>query len=123
MKTYDEQLEMYTDRRIDLATKYAKERKAYGDAKSEIDIIYASRIITLVEKKKNLGYETGLLMLIAQEKESGVEILSEIYQSMIKHFNNYKAIERMIDAIESKIMSIQSVMRYNREGDTYGKVN
>lgn len=118
---YSEQLASLTNSRLEFATKYAKERKAYGEVKGEIDIIYASKILGMLERKKNLGYETGLLMLIAQEKAEGVQILSDMYKEMIKHYNNYKAVERMLDALETKIMSIQSIMRYNREGDTYGK--
>ncbi len=110
---YAQQLEKYSSERIRLANKYAKDRKEYGDCKAGLDILFAAKILKLTEKKKNLGYETGLLLMIA---ESG-ETERDLYKKMITHYNNYKAIEKMLDALESKIMSIQSVMRYNREND------
>jgi hypothetical protein len=121
MLDYSEQLQQITDRRIELASKYAKARKAYGEVKSEIDILYASKMLALIERKKNLGYETGLLLLIAEEKEEGLKILQDMYSEMIKTYNNYKAIERMLDALDAKTMSIQSVMKYNATQDTFGK--
>jgi hypothetical protein len=117
---YDVELLKLSDTRIDLARKYAIQRKKYGEVKSEIDILYASRLLALLEKKKNLGYDLGLLMLISEEHEFGMTMLSTMYKDMIKHYNNYKAVEKMLDAIETKIMSIQSIMKYNRDCDTYG---
>lgn len=104
-----------TDRRIDLANKYAKERSAYGKVKRQIDIIYAANMAYINEIKKNAGYETGLLILMDKEGD----YLQTMYGEMIEHLNNFKAMERMIDAIESKTMALQSIMRYYRENDTY----
>ena len=111
------QLKDLTDKRIRLSNSYAKERKLYGETKAELDIIYASKIIKLQEKKRNLGYETGLLMMLAESSREEREMLTKMYTDMIKAFNNYKAIERMIDAIECKIISIEAGMRYNRTND------
>ena len=110
---FDQELEELTVRRVDLANKYAVERKAYGEAKAEIDIIFAGKIISMTEKKKNLGYEMGLILLMAQEGE----YFRELYKKLITHLNNYKALERMIDAVESKIMTKQSIMRFYRDND------
>lgn len=110
---FDQELTELTDRRIELANKYASERKAYGEAKAEIDILFAGKILKMAEKKKNMGYETGLIMMMAEEGE----YFRELYKKTITHLNNYKALERMIDAVESKIMTRQSIMRYYREND------
>lgn len=113
MNEYEVELQELTKRRIELANKYATERSAYGKAKADIDIIFAGKIISMTEKKKNLGYEMGLILLMAQEGE----YFRELYKSLVTHLNNYKALERMIDAVESKIMSLQSIMRFYREND------
>lgn len=120
---YAEEILKLADKRRDLATKYAVQRKKYGETKSEIDILYAAKLLSLLEKKKNLGYELGMLMMIANEKKEGVDILTNMYSDMIKHYNNYKAIEKMLDALETKIMAIQSIMKYNIDQDTYGGKN
>jgi hypothetical protein len=116
LKSYDEEIIDITSKRIDLANKYAKERKEYGLAKSEIDILLAAKIIKLTETKKNLGYEIGLIMLMA---EGGIDVIT-VYKSMVQHYNNFKAIERMLDAMDSKVMGIQSIMRFNRENEHKG---
>ena len=113
MSNFNVDLKELTDRRIELANKYATERKNYGESKAEIDIIFAGRILKLTEKKKNLGYDMGLIMLMAEEGE----YFQAIYKKLITSLNNYKALERMIDAIESKIMANQSLMRFYREQD------
>jgi len=113
MSSFEEELQHLTDNRLKLANKYATERKAYGEAKAEIDILFASKILKLTEKKKNLGYETGLIMMMAEEGDE----FRKLYKEVITRENNYKAIEKMIEAVESKIMTRQSIMRYYREND------
>lgn len=112
MKDYTEQLLEISDSRLKLANKYAKERKEYGDLKAKLDIALASKLLELMKARKSLGYEMATLMLLAEQKE-----LTDSYQTMIKSYNNYKAIERMLDAHDSKTMSIQSIMKYNKEMD------
>ena len=109
---YEQQLSELTSACVKLANKYAVARKQYGECKAELDIRLTGKIISLLEKKKNLGYEAGLLMMIAENPELG-----EVYKKMITCYNNYKAIERMIDAYEAKTMSIQSIMKYNKTND------
>lgn len=112
MAEFETELHELTTRRVDLANKYAVERKTYGESKAEIDIILAGYILDMQEKKKNIGYEMALITLIARKPEVG-----QVYKKMISHYNNYKAIEKMIDATESRIMSLQSVMKFYREND------
>jgi hypothetical protein len=112
IEDYEQELLRLTNERQRLANKYAADRKAFGESKATLDILFAGSILSLAEKKKNIGYETGIIMLIAEKPE-----FQEDYKKMITHFNNYKAIEKMIDSVESRIMAIQSIMRYNRERD------
>ena len=109
---YSEQLLELADSRIRLANKYAAERKRYGELKAKLDICLAAKLSAMMEKRKTLGYETAMLSLI-----SGSPELADDYQESITRLNNYKAIERMIDAHDAKTTSIQSIMRYNRESD------
>jgi len=113
LNQFGEILNNLTTKRIELANKYAVERKAYGETKSDLDILYAAKILGLTERKKNLGYEMGLLLMMAD----GGDVIKDLYKRMVTHYNNFKALERMIDAIESKIMAQQSLMRFYREQD------
>lgn len=112
LEDYEQEINRLSVSRIDLSNKYATERKAYGEAKAEIDILLTGYIIEMQEKVKSIGYERSLLTLVAMKPE-----MKETYRATIKHFNNYKAIERMIDAHDSRIMAIQSIMRFNRTND------
>jgi len=109
---YEQELVALSKEGERLSKIYAGDRKAYGERKAELDIVFAGSILSLTEKKKNIGYETGIIMLISEKPE-----FQGTYQDMVKHYNNYKAVEKMIDAVNSRIMAIQSIMRYNRERD------
>ena len=109
---YHEQLQTLTKKREELAQRYYDERTKYGQMKSDIDVIYASEIKAISDIKKNCGYETGLLLLIALKPA-----LRDSYKAMVQGLNNYKALQRLIDSVESKIMAVQSIMRYNRSND------
>jgi len=115
LQNYDQRLESLTAERVRLAKKYADQRKIYGMRKAELDVLLAGKILSLVEKKKNVGYEVAVLMCMADEKDG--KIFADIHKEMTTSYNNFKAIERMLDALESQIMSVQSIMRYNREND------
>jgi len=41
----------------------------------------------------------------------------EMYAEMLKTEHNYKALGVLIESQQSAIMAIQSVMRYNRQGE------
>lgn len=115
LKSDDEILLELCDRRIDLANKYATERKEFGEYKSAIDLKLAKKIMSMQEKKKNLGYEIAVLMLCAEDEEAQV-----INEKLVRAYNNYKAIEKMIEAVESRIISMQSIMRFFRTNENKG---
>ena len=108
LKDYTDQLEELSRKRLALANKYALARKRYGELKSELDIILTGYILQMQEKTKNIGYERALLTLLALKPE-----LTSSYKDMIQQYNNYKAIERLLDAHDSRQTSLQSLMKYN----------
>ena len=112
MKTYDEELIDLTNREIELAKKYAQERKSYGEKAAEFGIILAANLHRIHDKRKTAGIDMAERMLIADKPEIG-ELWAEIQQ----HLNNYKSIEKMIDAVKNKQYAIKSIMKYNIEND------
>lgn len=109
---YTEDVKDLADEKYGFCKDYAEQRKKYGQAKSELDIHYATEIKSISEVKKNAGYETGLLILISLNSK-----LRTIYKEMIQAEQNYKALEKIIDGFDSKISSLQSVMKYNAKND------
>jgi len=112
LKTYDEQLLALTDREINLANKYAEERKYYGEKYAEFGIIMAANMGLIREKKSSPGIDMAERILIEQKPE-----LSELWASIQQHYNNYKSIEKMIDAVKNKQYAIKAIMKYNMEGE------
>ena len=109
---YSERLRELNHKRINLAKQYGKARTEYGKAKADIDIIYASKVKEIMTIKRNAGYEVGLLLLIAITPS-----LKETYQEMIVSLHKYKALDKLLSAYESEIMTIQSTMKYNIKND------
>lgn len=114
LKSFEEKIIGWTDEIVRLSLLYQKERAAYGDAKADLDILLSSYILDFVDKKKNCGYEMGLQLLMAT---TGGTQAKDLYSLMVKSENRYKALEKIIEAYNSKVMSTQSIMRYYREGD------
>jgi len=114
LSNYDENLIKWTDEVVRLSIEYEKERKGFGQDKADLDILLAGKILTFIETKKNCGIEMGYELLLATSTNGVAEVL---YRSMIVHENNYKALEKIIDAYNSKIMATQSIMKYNVEGE------
>ncbi len=109
---YSEQLLELSDKEFALAKKYATERKAYGEKSSELGIILAAFLPQIQEKRKSIGKDMAMTTLISQKPE-----LSDFWADTQKHRNNYKAIEKMIEAVRNKIYAIKEIMRYNRVND------
>ena len=112
LKTHDEELLSLTDREIELAKKYAVERKEYGEKTAELGIIMAANMALIHEKKKSAGVDMAERMLIAEKPELG-----QLWADIQRHLNNYKSIEKMIDAVRNKQYAIKEIMRYNRTND------
>ena len=112
LKDYPEQLLELSDEEFRLAKKYALERKKYGEKYSEFGIILAANMLSIKERSKSAGVEMSERILIAEKPELG-----NLWADIQKHYNNYKAIERMIDAVKNKIWSVKGIMNYNLKGE------
>ncbi len=107
---------------VDLSRQYADARNASAEAKKNMDIILAARYLDgFLAKKKNLGIDMAYLMLINEEIDpTGHSEIKEYYETYHVKEAEYKGIEKMIEAISSRIMLIQSVMKYQLKGEQNG---
>lgn len=90
-----------------LSQEYNKARQEAAKAKYKLDIILASRFEEIREKKKNVGYESALIMLL----EPGEEEVQTYYKNYTRFTAQYKGLERLIDALHSRISLIQSLIK------------
>lgn len=108
-------LKELADQQIDFAKQYMTAREQAGKAKSDLDILLASRFLSIRTAKKNVGYEAALIMLM----ETDI-VAQKLYQTMTENTAKYKGLEKLIEALQSKISLAQSVMRYTVRGESYG---
>jgi len=110
---YAEDLLVHSKTLQELSSKYATERMKFGQLESDMMIVLSGRIKEYQKNKKNIGTDMALLTLAADSNAEG----KEMYADMIKAEHNYKALGVLIEAQQSAIMTIQSIMRYNRSGE------
>lgn len=103
------------DSLVEYATTYEQIRTKAGKAKSELDIMLVAHLTSIRSRKSNVGYDMALLMLMEMSKEA-----QAIYQEMTELTNQYKGVEKIIDAIKSKISLEQSIMKYAIDGERNG---
>ena len=113
VQDYTESLLQHSAKLQELSSKYATERMKFGQLESDMMIVLSGRIKEYQKLKKNIGIEMAMLTLAADSNAEG----KEMYAEMLKTEHNYKALGVLIESQQSAIMAIQSVMRYNRQGE------
>jgi len=103
-----------TDELIEMARTYCEARKLSSEAQRDLDILLASKYLTSFRAiKRNLGYDMALLMCVEQEGEVG----RKLYDTYLTKQAEYKGLEKILDAIQSKVSFMQSLMRYESDGE------
>lgn len=110
-----QELSELASHQIRLAETFADKRKKAGGLKTELELMVTSKLKEIRTAKKNVGYDMALLMLL--------EILPEaqpIYREYRDAEDDYKGLEKLIEAHQTKISFEQSVMKYIGQGEKYG---
>jgi len=98
------------EQRIRLAKEYKIARELAYKARYNLDMLLVSRLDEIRADKPNVGLEMGYLMLCSIE-----ETAKEHYKAWKKAESQYKGLERILSAVESKTTFCQSLMRYERD--------
>ena len=86
IRGYDEELKKLSNERIKLANEYQYHRRLYGEAKFKLNIEFARNIKRFQEIKKNLGQDTGMIMLLGEDLEKEEPVLQETYKQYIESY-------------------------------------
>lgn len=86
---------------------YAKVRMEYAEAKFKFDILLATNLPILRQKKPNIGIETAQIMILEDASKDTLET----YKELIIKENYYKGLEKIIDALKSQITLCQSLIK------------
>ena len=92
-----------------LARKYVIQRNKYGEALWEVMVLLAPHQDEDAYRK--VSHEKQVLMLMGEVPGAGVAV-----KEMTLAQQRYKGLEKLIDAKGARISSLQSLMRYAREG-------
>ena len=108
MVDYDDgkELEKLADDNTKTANHYAEAREKYAEAKLFLDIKLAGELKELRKKRSNIGYEMALLMLIERIPE-----IEPQYRDYINAKNEYKGLEKIMNAVSSRISLGQSLIK------------
>jgi len=110
----EEELRTLAEGQRKLAYKYAKTRKAYGDAKWEIMLLIAP--LLKEDRYRKASSHKQILMLMQEALEVHKKYIYEVSETYTKSLEEYKGIQRLINANASRISTIQSLMRYAGQG-------
>jgi hypothetical protein len=111
------EIEELTDNLVTLSEKYAGCRLKAANNKFKLEAVLASKLPEIREKKPSVGIEMAILMLI----ETAEPEVKEYYRDMLRYEAEYKGLEHIMEAVKSKIMFAQSLMKYQKEGEVYGE--
>lgn len=110
-----EELSKLASHQIELAGQYAEQRTKSGNAKADLDLILTAHIGAIREKKANVGMDMAYIMLMETH-----DVAAKLYKEWQQAENNYKGLEKLIEAHQSKISLEQSIMKYVGTGEKYG---
>lgn len=103
----------------DIAEKYSKICSEYGKLLSRHQQLLANRIMTYKDQKKNLGVDMAVMFALQDNEWSNQDEFQEINEKLNEYNYTKKGLERVLDAHESEKISIQSLLKYDMQGEKY----
>ena len=111
----EEELRKLAEAQRKLAYKYAKIRNDFGQARWEVMLLLTPHLAE--DKYRKASAEKQILMLLSDTLENHKAEVYGICETYTKALQQYKGLERILDANSSRISAIQSLLRYAREND------
>lgn len=76
-------------------------------SKAQMDILLAQRIDKLLERKKNIGIEMAIILMISKEPD-----LAEVWTNKLRLDAEVKGLEAIKTSLETQITMVQSLLKY-----------
>lgn len=89
-----------------IVSDYNKALFESAKAKAQMDCLLAERIDKLLERKKNIGIEMSIILMISKEPELGI-----VYANKLRSEAEVKGLEATKEALQSQISLIQSMIK------------
>ena len=110
----EEELSNLAKDQRELAYKYINIRNNYGQAKWEIMLLIAPLLKD--DRYRKASSHKQILMLMEEALEVHKEYIYKTAETYTKALEQYKGLQRLINANASRISTIQSLMRYAGQG-------
>lgn len=122
LKNYEEQLEEVATEQKRLAKEYYDARISHAKNKAFFNREISKVLVDKAGKDgyRNMGAERAEFIMLGNWAKVGNEAMFEKYEQYLVSRGTYKGLEEALKAHQNCQTSIQSRMRYAREGDTYG---
>lgn len=112
----ERELREKSEKQRGLCEDYEKIRKDFGVAKYNLFVLLTPKQDEKEYRKASL--EKQLLMLRRDTQENHKKEVYDYFEKYITLEQEYKGLEKLIDAYASRISSLQSLMRWQRTGET-----
>jgi hypothetical protein len=109
----DAELKDLSSKLMELARLYYETRRDFGKAKKELFILLVP--FQNDSKYSRAAIEKQITMMIADSPDENKEALSTMYGDYILLEQKYKGLEKLIEAYEAKISSLQSLLKWQRD--------
>ena len=108
-------LEELTNKLLILGEAYREARESFGDAKNAL-------VVLLIPKQDQAKYqkasfEKQLLLMLNETLEIHRAEVYQYHEDYVKQRDIYKGLDKQIETITTKIMTIQSLMKWQRQND------
>ena len=100
------------DSMISLSQEYCNLKKKSAKAETDLKIILTSKLRQIREVKSNVGLDMALLMLLETDDDG---TLKAIYREWKENEGICDGLKKLIDAKNSKIIYIESILKYEKE--------
>jgi len=121
IKTYEEELQKLGKAQSDTARAYLKARRRFANAKNLIWAELARDILRYRKEKSNLGLEMALLTKQAEAQNQQNDKLLKAFDEYELALAEYKGLDRALEALQSKAIGVQSIMKWIISGELYSK--
>ena len=99
-----------TNKLIKLSEDYYEARMKASEAKLSLDYMLASKYEEIRTIKSNVGIESAYVILMELEPTT-----KKFYQDMTHYTNKYKGLEKIMDAMRTKVSLWQSLCKWEKE--------
>ena len=110
-----EEVRALCNKNVELAEKYFHLREEAGIANTEFDILLTAELPAIRQERKGIGYDMACLVLMEDD-----EVARNLYKEWKIKESQYKGLEKLMEAYNSKIIMEMALSKHQIQGEKYG---